>query len=565
MQIMLSFLKKIIKSPYFINSLKVFLIFLCVFQTNHHVFSRIENFIEFRKYFAFTVFSGTWFAAIVAIFYVAFTPAKLTRIIWALLIATSTLCGTLYFEIAEERLTYNSVEVLWNSFRMYSDSGDLGDMVYLYGKQISKALLNSIILALAIGFTPLHFHALNWRILKLLPSIPYLLIIGIIYYSAGGLELETAGMPSQFYNLSLATIFTANSADVPIKREVKIPLTEKSLAHHIVVIVDESIRGDFIDLNTNRNTTPFLVSQDSLIANFGLSVSGSNCSNASNAILRLGANPEKLGRQKILENPSVWKYAQKAGFETTYMFAYNGPANYDNYMNQAEFELIDHYFFIDSEIKPELWDNELAKNLIEVLKSPTPQFIYINKRGSHFPYATAYPEEETVFEPCMNANEVVSTRELLLNTYKNAIRWTVDGFFEKLIPEIDLKKTLLIYTSDHGQNLMDDGKYVTHCRRISPTLNEAISPLFVMTQNVELLQKFRRTADSNYNKTSHFQVFPTVLAVFGYDEKPVKAIYYQNLFESVEKPLGFTSGIIMGFLGRLPSWNSRDGIEEFSK
>ncbi len=560
---MLVLLKKTVKRPYFLSSLKVCLIFICLFQTNHQVLWRIENFFEFKKYFALTVFSGIWLAAMMAIIYLAFTPAKMTRIIWALLIATSTLCGDLYFEIVQEPLTFNSLQVLWSSFRWYLDSGDLGDMVYLYGKQISRTLFYSTFLALAIGFTPPHFQVLNWRPLKLLPFIPYFLIIGIIYYSAGGLELETKGVPSQFYNLSLATIFTATFSDMPIKREVEIPLIAESPTRHIVLIVDESIRGDFIDLNTNRNTTPFLVSQDSLIANFGLAISGSNCTNASNAILRLGADPKKLGKQKILENPSVWKYAQKAGFETTYMLAYHKPAVYQNYMNEAELKLIDHYVSVDQRIEPQLWDHELAKQLIKILKNSAPQFIYINKRGSHFPYATAHPEAKTIFTPCMTPKESISTKERLVNSYKNAIRWVVDGFFERLIPEIDLEKTLIIYTSDHGQNLLDDGKLVTHCRRISPTLNEAISPLFIMTKKAELLQEFRIAAHSNFDKTSHFQIFPTVLTLFGYDEKRISEIYYQSLFEPVKEPLGFTSGIITGLFGRLPTWNPRDGIEAF--
>ena len=478
-----------------------------------------------------------------------------------MLIFISTFLGSMYYEITLERLTYSTAEVLWDSFKMYSVSGDLADMIFLYGRQILKAFFNSVLLAFAISFPSQKFKLPQWRFLKLTPFIPYALIMGLIYYSAGGLELETKALPNQFYNLSLTTIFAAYSSNSPVKREVESPLTGKFLARHVVLIVDESIRGDFIDLNKDRGLTPFLTSQDSLIANFGLAVSASNCTNASNAILRLGANPETLGKQKILENPSIWKYAKKAGFETTYMLSYFKPQDYLNYMNEDERKLIDHYAFVDSDVIPQLYDHELAQQIIEITKRPEPQFIYLNKRGVHFPYASAYPEEEAVFKPFMKTDDPISTRERLVNTYKNAVRWTVDGFFKKLIPGINLEETLLIYTSDHGQNLMDDGKLVTHCRRISPTLNEAIVPLFVITENSALYQKFQDAAHYNLNRTNHFQVFPTILTLFGYDENHVSETYYQTLFEPVKERLGFTTGIITGLFGREPDWNPCDDIE----
>ena len=49
--------------------------------------------------------------------------------------------------------------------------------------------------------------------------------------------------------------------------------------------------------------------------------------------------------------------------------------------------------------------------------------------------------------------------------YPNAIAWSVDEFFRKLLPAVDLSKTLIVYTSDHGQSLQGREKHHIAARR----------------------------------------------------------------------------------------------------
>ena len=41
-------------------------------------------------------------------------------------------------------------------------------------------------------------------------------------------------------------------------------------------------------------------------------------------------------------------------------------------------------------------------------------------------------------------------KELLVNSYKNTIHWSVDHFFKTLTEGVDLTNVIIIYTSDHG-------------------------------------------------------------------------------------------------------------------
>ena len=541
--------------------IKVLLILSGLFLTNHTVLNRLDYFLEFNHYFPLVVFLGIWAVALAAILYVAFTPNVGARIFWVTLIGLSTLLGETYFLIVQDQITIAALDAMWDP-----GLASVG-MFAFYSYFILRALMATAVLVTGLLIPPTLVGKLKHRIFSLVPLIPCLLLIGLIYYVAASRGNETKGMPSQFYNLGLFTIYTLSDSPSLEKSEVEIPLQEPSDLQHIILIVDESVSGDFIDLNVPRGTTPYLASSASSILNFGLALSASNCSNASNAILRLGANPETLGKEghSILNNPSIWKYAAAAGFETSFIDAQYLTESNQNYMNDVERGLIDHHLAISHETEFEYRDFEAIGHLREIMNRTAPQFVYINKRGAHFPYQRSYPVEETVFKPAMETYEPISSRERLVNTYKNAIRWSVDHFFQTLFETIDLANFVIVYTSDHGQNLLDDGQPVTHCRRTAQTLTEAVVPLMVWTDHAGLQGKFRQSALQNHNAASHFEIFPTLLILFGYEPEAVRLRYHQSLFEEIDTPLGFTSGPITGRFGRQPVWNSREGLEMISR
>ena len=540
---------------------KLVLICAGLILTNHEVVKSFQYFLGRDLYFTMTFVLFVWASSILAMLFIAFSPSKTTRISWGLLIGLSTLAGDLYFRIVNDRLIFDSIEAM-REVGMARVS-----MAGFYSEFIIYSLLSTAVLMTGMLIPPRQNGMLNRRVFHVLPLFPLLLMMGPIYYFSGGNFQESKGVPVQFCTMSLFSVYAFMATSSPPKSNVNISLVREPVVRHVVLIVGESIRGDFIDFNVPRDTTPWLVSQASSIANFGLTISASNVSNSSNAILRLGAKPETLGKRgySILGNPSLWKYAKQAGFETTYINAQFTYKKLQNFMNKEEHRLIDHYVPGTCGKDKLYQDMEMAAQLQEILTRPSRQFVYVNKEGAHFPYAVTYPENRTHFSPAMARFESISTRERLVNSYKNAVRWSTDDFLEHLLEETDLSNAVIIYTSDHGQNLLEDGKPVTHGRQLSQVLHEAIVPLLVFTSHPELQEKFMRSAVINFNKASHFDILPTILNLFGYDPPAVRARYRQSLFESIDNPLGFASGDVTGRFGRLPVWNSRDGLESYMK
>ena len=67
----------------------------------------------------------------------------------------------------------------------------------------------------------------------------------------------------------------------------------------IVMIMDESVRGDYVSFNdATHNTTPFLRTTDNLV-NFGVAISSGNCSHISRTIFRFGMRQSDL--------PNEWR------------------------------------------------------------------------------------------------------------------------------------------------------------------------------------------------------------------------------------------------------------------
>lgn len=306
-------------------------------------------------------------------------------------------------------------------------------------------------------------------------------------------------------------------------------------AEKIVLIVDESIRGDILGINGyGKNTTPFLDSLESGVVNFGLAGSSSNCSDYANLILRTGLKKEQIPDtdQLSLKTPSIWQFTKKAGFYNVYLDAQSAEEwhNYQNFMNKQEAQFIDE-IYRERQQTAYNSDGIALKKLMAFLKQPGKTFIMINKYGIHFPYFRSYPQAYNFFTPALSQGEPMNDREKSLNSYMNGLRWSVDDWFKQLLSASgEFRDYVMLYTSDHGQNIVDDGTLATHCRPRAIRF-EGIVPMMVFSNNAKILEELKGVEELNYDKTSHFQIFPTLLRLAGYSDGWARKHYGASLNE----------------------------------
>jgi hypothetical protein len=76
-----------------------------------------------------------------------------------------------------------------------------------------------------------------------------------------------------------------------------------------------------------------------------------------------------------------------------------------------------------------------------------------------------------------------------------------------------------------------------------------------MSGNPELQRNLRAAALVNRDRASHFQIFPTLLEVFGFDRNEIQATYGAGLLEPlIEADRAFSFGPIAGGSGLAVQW-----------
>ena len=360
-------------------------------------------------------------------------------------------------------------------------------------------------------------------------------------------------VPSMLVFAGLSRVYDGERSEVSYSDSLD-PQVEK-----IVLIVDESIRADILSINGyKKDTTPYLHSLETGIVNFGLAAASSNCSDYSNLILRTGLRKDEIpdDNQMSLKQPSIWQFTRKAGYYNVYLDAQSAEEweNYQNFMNKHEASYVDEIDRVRQKIAYKS-DGVARDKLIDLLKQPGKSFIILNKYGIHFPYFRSYPKAHNIFTPTLELGEPMNDREKSLNTFMNGIRWSVDDWFKDLLSQSgNFQDYVIIYTSDHGQNIVDDGTLATHCR---PRANrfEGIVPMMVFSNDAALLERFKMVKMTNYDKTSHFQIFPTLIGLAGYKDSWVRSHYGASLMEPSSTLPEFFVGDIHG-RGSVRQWVS---------
>lgn len=323
------------------------------------------------------------------------------------------------------------------------------------------------------------------------------------------------------------------------KREVSYSGRTAPAVEKIILIIDESVRGDILELNGGwPGTTPFLAENKQSVINLGVATSIANCSSPSRMYLRTGArmsdlpDPEHL----MMRRPTIWQHAKKAGFRTVYIDAFDSPFGHSG-MTKSEREAIDVSIAVKNKTVHER-DIEISDKVLPgVLKEPGPAFILVEKFGSHFPYSNKYPPQFLSEIRERVPVDDLDDKTKLSHSYAIAVRWSTDEFFRRLWPQMSLKNTVVLYTSDHGQSLLEGGYRNLHCSSgLTVHPGEGRVPMFAMTNVQPIRQAIEAALPFSFNRTTHFELFPTLLTWMGYESDWITENYGRSILDTSQRP-----------------------------
>ncbi|MGX9416063.1 sulfatase-like hydrolase/transferase [Vibrio sp. WJH972] len=514
------------------------IIALLFLSDNYFFGERIDDLLKAHGVIYLGIFFSLWLLCFISLISFSFFSHFVIRLFATILFFSSTLISLSYLDISGISITYDSLYVLIENISFASKG------IKHFSTEIASAVAISLF-SLTLLLPPpkvtikIKDRFFIGKVSYIFAILPFFILFAISW-PRGGYGLEQT--PIQYKLPVLASIIYFEK--VVISSPKRLPVNEHISStqvkrKNIILIVDESVRADYLDINKDQGITPYLVSQKHRFVNFGTAISGSNCSSASNQILRFGPNEDNFS-QTYVTNPYIWQYAQNAGYKTVMLEGQMDDGQLNNGMKLKEKKYIDDYLSIQGKTSYDK-DTNIAKLIKKYTsqESNKPVFIYAVKSGVHFPYRPLTPDNERLFK--FKRKEKNKKERRILN-YKNSIHYLTDSFFKNLLDGVSYKDTIIIYTSDHGQNLFDNGRSITHCSVESIVPYETTVPFIVFTDNKEELLNLANAAEFNRNKLSHFNIFPTLTKYFGYTEKNISPLHGMSLFHIRSERNKFVSG-----------------------
>lgn len=226
----------------------------------------------------------------------------------------------------------------------------------------------------------------------------------------------------------------------------------------VILVIGESLRADHLQLNGyHRATTPNLAADSSVIS-------------LPNVITRYFVTHISVPHILTRENPdndnaafseqSFITLFKKAGYRTAWISNQDQVPTYAYFMHEGD-TLIQCNTARDLYFHGKWTDDIMIQPFEEWLRRDNRKSLTIlHTIGSHWWYPSHYPDSLAKFKPEVNSrifSELSS--EQLNNSYDNTILAT-DLFLSSLISRLKNRNAILIFISDHGEGLGEDGVYM---------------------------------------------------------------------------------------------------------
>lgn len=434
-----------------IKKVLVPLLFVFIITVAYALIFTLSEFSDspYSNFHDFMVLAFQWVAIAVGTFgllYLLSINKYIFAITFPLLVAFSTVLAYYRYTV-NATLTPMTIELALIN--------DLRTNMQVVSWQLVSLILLSLVVSVAIVW-------LRWKKISFTrPYIHLIVALGIIFMTNSFIpQLKrplTQRMPySIYYNFKLYFEIRDVAAE---HRET---FTSESVANSdslvVVFVIGESLRNDHLQINGyERETTPYLMEEDNLVSL--TDIYGAECFTHT-SVPQIMTRADSANPQRAYDEQSFVTIFNDAGFRTTWIANQESVATYAYFMNECDTLIYVNgdksvYTFdkwLDEDILPHL-ENELQDD------NPT-QLHILHSIGSHWWYNSHYTDEFERYTPVIKSRVVSSnTQEEMINSYDNTILYT-DYFIKETIDLIRDKKSILIFLSDHGESLGEDGYYL---------------------------------------------------------------------------------------------------------
>lgn len=241
-----------------------------------------------------------------------------------------------------------------------------------------------------------------------------------------------------------------------------VPTHPEEMREAYILIIGETSRADnWQILGYDRNTNPRLSKRQDVLAAGG-AMSESNTTHKSVPMLLSPVDATNFN-DEIYKTKSLISAFKEAGYATAYISNQRYNRSFIDFFSEES----DTATFIREQLGENMrptsrsfYDVDLLPIVKEILsKNKTKQLIVLHTYGSHFNYKDRYDKEDARFTPDDYTEAMKSERDRLINAYDNTIVATDRLISEciNLLDSLDNTSAGLLYTSDHGEDIFDNG------------------------------------------------------------------------------------------------------------
>lgn len=286
-----------------------------------------------------------------------------------------------------------------------------------------------------------------------------------------------------------------------------------------ILVIGESARYKNFGINGyGRDTTPNLKKINNLY-----SFEGRSCDNTTHlSIACLLSRHSEQNIDKVKSETGFLSVLTALGYNTTWISTQSISGYYEStttLYDEVKFSIIPGGSLLYS---MNSHDELMLPYIEKLLEKQGRQFITVQLSGSHWNYASRYPEEFAKFKPTQKKNAKVDqascTKEELINSYDNSILYT-DFFLANLIRLLKNKNAFLIFASDHAESLGEHGR-LGHGAEFAPEQKEIPFMVWFSDSFKQNYPELVNAVSSHQGQIiSHDYIFHSVLNCLGIESE----------------------------------------------
>ena len=262
---------------------------------------------------------------------------------------------------------------------------------------------------------------------------------------------------SVYYNLSEYNKLKSNISAIRTNPDSTLACNNKDTLT-VVFVIGEALRADHMSLNGyKRNTNPRLSVRKNIVS---FPFIFSEYTNTNRSLPHILTRADSVNTERAFNETSFVPLFKACGYNSTWISNQDPAVTYVGFMNECdtiiychpEKSVYNYNNWLDEDLLP------LTNNVLEK-KSPR-NLIVLHTIGSHWYYNNHFSKPFETFKPVTSSRVIAQcTPEEIINSYDNTVVYT-DCFLDMLIQQLEEKNAVLIYLSDHGETLGENGTWL---------------------------------------------------------------------------------------------------------